>query len=51
MRRGVALAQDYATARHAFGALLIDKPLHVDTLAEMGSESRGRSCWRSAWRS
>ena len=39
MRRGVALAQAYSHTRHAMGALLIDKPLHVDTLAEMASES------------
>ena len=41
MRRGVALAQAYSHTRHAMGALLIDKPLHVDTLAEMASESAG----------
>lgn len=39
MRRAVALAQAYSHTRHAMGALLIDKPLHVDTLAEMASES------------
>lgn len=41
MRRAVALAQAYSHTRHAMGALLIDKPLHVDTLAEMASESAG----------
>jgi hypothetical protein len=39
MRRAVALAQAYSHTRHAMGARLIDKPLHVDTLAEMASES------------
>src|SRR5207302_761623 len=33
MRRGLALARDYARRRSAFGALLVDKPLHADTLA------------------
>ncbi|HUH04511.1 MAG TPA: acyl-CoA dehydrogenase family protein, partial [Kofleriaceae bacterium] len=33
MRRALALALDYARRRRAFGAALIDKPLHVDTLA------------------
>lgn len=41
MRRAVALAQAYSHTRYAMGALLIDKPLHVDTLAEMASESAG----------
>lgn len=38
MRRGIALARDYARRREAFGAALIDKPLHVDTLAGMQAE-------------
>ena len=33
MRRGVALAFDYARKRVAFGAPLSEKPLHLDTLA------------------
>jgi alkylation response protein AidB-like acyl-CoA dehydrogenase len=33
MRRGLALARDYAKKRVAFGAPLVDKPLHADTLA------------------
>jgi alkylation response protein AidB-like acyl-CoA dehydrogenase len=35
MRRAVALASDYARRRRAFGKLLIEHPLHVETLAEM----------------
>ncbi len=38
MRRGVALARDYAGRRSAFGARLADKPLHVETLAELEAE-------------
>ena len=38
MRRAIALARDYARRRFAFGALLADKPLHVDTLAGMQAE-------------
>lgn len=38
MRRGIALARDYARRRVAFGALLSQKPLHVDTLATMQAE-------------
>jgi alkylation response protein AidB-like acyl-CoA dehydrogenase len=41
MQRAVALTRDYAKKREAFGALLIDKPLHVDTMAEMISETQG----------
>lgn len=41
MRRAVALTRDYADKRHAFGAALIDKPLHVDTMAETVAESQG----------
>lgn len=41
MRRSVALAKDYARRRHAFGALLARKPLHVDTLAAMQAETEG----------
>jgi len=40
MRRGFALARDYAARRHAFGAVLAEKPLHVDTLAGLEVECR-----------
>ena len=38
MRRGLALARDYAQRRVAFGAPLAEKPLHVDTLAGLQAE-------------
>ena len=38
MRRGLALARDYAQRRIAFGAPLSEKPLHVDTLAGLQAE-------------
>ena len=38
MRRGLALVKDYAKRRHAFGATLDHKPLHVDTVAGMQAE-------------
>ena len=41
MQRAVALTRDYARKREAFGALLIDKPLHVDTMADMIAETQG----------
>ena len=41
MRRGLALASDYARRRVAFGAPLSEKPLHVDTLAAMRAEFEG----------
>ena len=41
MRRAVALAKDYARRRHAFGAPLAQKPLHIDTLAGMQAETEG----------
>src|SRR5947209_12998313 len=40
MRRALALATDYARRRNAFGKPLIEHPLHVETLAEMGLELR-----------
>ena len=40
MRRCLALATDYARRRRAFGKLLIDHPLHVETLADMQLELR-----------
>jgi hypothetical protein len=41
MQRAVALTRDYANKREAFGAALIDKPLHVDTMADMVAETQG----------
>jgi acyl-CoA dehydrogenase len=38
MRRGLALARDYAKKRIAFGAPLAEKPLHADTLAGLQAE-------------
>ena len=39
MRRGLALAYDYAQKRVAFGASLSEKPLHLDTLAGIQAEA------------
>ena len=39
MRRGVALARDYAAKRQAFGSTLANKPLHRDTLATIACET------------
>src|SRR2546421_8615685 len=39
MRRGLALAADYARKRVAFGAPLSEKPLHMDTLAGLDAEA------------
>jgi alkylation response protein AidB-like acyl-CoA dehydrogenase len=41
MRRGLALARDYAHKRVAFGASLAEKPLHIDTLAALQAEMEG----------
>jgi alkylation response protein AidB-like acyl-CoA dehydrogenase len=41
MRRGIALALDYARQRRAFGAALIKQPLHRDTLAALQAELAG----------
>ncbi|XP_030592872.1 acyl-CoA dehydrogenase family member 11 [Archocentrus centrarchus] len=41
MRRVLQLARDYASRRTAFGKLLKDHPLHMQTLARMEVESRG----------
>lgn len=41
MRRGLALANDYASRRRAFGATLDRQPLHVDTLAGLRAEWMG----------
>jgi len=35
MRRGLALARDYAHRRRAFGKLLCEHPLHVETLGRL----------------
>lgn len=40
LRRGLALARDYASRRQAFGAPLADQPLHVETLAGLEVEYR-----------
>jgi len=44
MRRALALASDYARRRKVFGALLVDKPLHADTLAGLEAEYAGAFC-------
>lgn len=41
MRRGIALARDYARRREAFGATLDRQPLHQDTLAGLQAEFEG----------
>ncbi|MGE0786237.1 MAG: acyl-CoA dehydrogenase family protein [Sandaracinaceae bacterium] len=41
MRRGIALARDYARRRVAFGSKLADKPLHTQTLAALQAELEG----------
>jgi acyl-CoA dehydrogenase len=41
MRRGLALARDYARRRVAFGSTLAEKPLHADTLAGLQAEAEG----------
>jgi hypothetical protein len=41
MRRALALAQDYARRRTAFGALLSEKPLHLEVLADLEAERTG----------
>jgi alkylation response protein AidB-like acyl-CoA dehydrogenase len=41
MRRGLALARDYARRRIQFGAPIGEKPLHVDTLAGLWAEMEG----------
>lgn len=38
MRRGLALARDYAARREAFGKRLAEHPLHRDTLARLEAE-------------
>lgn len=41
MRRGIALARDYALKRQAFGKLLVEHPLHLETLASLEVQFRG----------
>ncbi|KAM9330799.1 acyl-CoA dehydrogenase family member 11-like [Gastrophryne carolinensis] len=41
MRRVTILARDYASKRFAFGRLLKDHPLHIQTMARMEVETRG----------
>ena len=41
MRRGLALARDYARRRVVFGAPLSAQPLHIDTLAGLQAEMEG----------
>lgn len=41
MRRGLALAEDYAGKRQAFGKPLRDHPLHRETLADLKAEFLG----------
>ena len=38
LRRGLVLARDYARRRVAFGAPLAEKPLHLETLADLAAE-------------
>ena len=38
MRRAIALARDYASKRFAFGSMLSERPLHLETLAGMQAE-------------
>ena len=38
MRRALSLARSYARRRVAFGAPLADKPLHIETLADLSAE-------------
>jgi len=38
LRRGLALARDYARRRVAFGAPLAEKPLHLESLADLSAE-------------
>ncbi len=41
MRRGIALARDFAARRVQFGAPLSEQPLHVDTLDTLEAETAG----------
>lgn len=48
MRRGLALARDYARRRVAFGRQLADQPLHAETLANLEVDFNG--CFLLAFR-
>ncbi|WP_458069624.1 acyl-CoA dehydrogenase family protein [Rhodanobacter sp. BL-MT-08] len=41
MTRAISLARDYAQRRESFGRLLIEQPLHAQTLADMQAEFEG----------
>jgi putative acyl-CoA dehydrogenase len=41
MRRGLALARDYASRREAFGRRLSEHPLHIETLANLQVDFEG----------
>ena len=41
MARAISLARDYAQRRESFGRLLIQQPLHAQTLADMHAEFEG----------
>ena len=41
MARAISLARDYAMRRQSFGRLLIEQPLHAQTLADMQAEFEG----------
>jgi acyl-CoA dehydrogenase len=41
MRRALALARSYSGQRRAFGSMLNELPLHMDTLAGLEAETRG----------
>jgi alkylation response protein AidB-like acyl-CoA dehydrogenase len=44
MRRSISLARDYARKRVAFGEPLADKPLHLETIADMQCEFEAAFC-------
>jgi acyl-CoA dehydrogenase len=44
MQRGLALARDYARRRVAFGAPLSEKPLHLETLANLAADYEAALC-------
>jgi alkylation response protein AidB-like acyl-CoA dehydrogenase len=44
MQRGLALARDYARRRIAFGAPLAEKPLHLETLADLSATYDAAFC-------
>lgn len=41
LRRGLALARDYARKRKAFGEAIINHPLHQETLADLQAQHEG----------